>query len=64
MYVLEYKELYIVQEAMVKNRTCQSYRWKQAAMCSERGLLEEIRSRKKRPEEWRVVPQGDSCTSQ
>ena len=40
MYVLEYKSLYIPREEMTKNRTFQSYRWKQYAMCEERGPLE------------------------
>lgn len=31
MYALEYKQLYIPREALTKNRTCQSYRWKQYA---------------------------------
>lgn len=42
MYVLEYKELYIVPELLTKNRTCQSYRWKQAAVCTEREPLEQL----------------------
>ena len=33
MYALEYKQLYIPREALTKNRTCQSYRWKQYAVC-------------------------------
>lgn len=60
MYVLEYKQLHIVREEQTKNRTCQSYRWKQAAICESREPLEAIRSAKTRPEEWRVVPMGDS----
>jgi hypothetical protein len=42
VFVLEYKLLYIVPEPLTKNRTCQSYRWKQFAMCEERGPLQEI----------------------
>ena len=61
MYVLEYKQLHIVREEQTKNRTCQSYRWKQAAICESREPLEAIRSAKTRPEEWRVVPMGDSA---
>ena len=60
MYVLEYKQLHIVREEQTKNRTCQSSRWKQAAICESREPLEAIRSAKTRPEEWRVVPMGDS----
>lgn len=33
MYALEYKQLYIPREALTKNRTCQSYRLKQYAVC-------------------------------
>ena len=44
MYVLEYKQLHIVREEQTKNRTCQSYRWKQAAICESREPLEAIRS--------------------
>ena len=55
MYVLEYKLLYIPREELTKNRTFQSYRWKQYAVCEERGPLEQIRSAQKRPEEWRII---------
>jgi len=41
-YMLEYAELYIVPEPMIKNRTCQSHRWKQIAMCNELEPLEEM----------------------
>lgn len=49
MYALEYKQLYIPREALTKNRTCQSYRWKQYAVCEEREPLEQIKATKKRP---------------
>jgi hypothetical protein len=42
MFVLEYKELYIVPEPLTKNRTCQSYRWRQYAMCESREPLEKV----------------------
>lgn len=54
MFVLEYKQLHIVKEPMTKNCTCQSYRWKQYAKCEEREPLQEILSRQKRPDEWRI----------
>lgn len=60
MYVLEYKSLYIPHEELTKNRTFQSYRWKQYAMCEERGPLEQIRAAQKRPEEWRIIPLAGS----
>lgn len=42
MFILEYKQLYIPKTELTKNRTFQSYRWKQYAMCEERKPLEEI----------------------
>ena len=60
MYALEYKQLYIVKEPMRKNSTTQTYRWKQAAICEDKETLEEIRSKKDRPDNWRVVPLGCS----
>lgn len=54
MYVLEYKQLYIPREELTKNRTFQSYRWKQYAACEERRPLEQIRAAQKRPENWRI----------
>lgn len=44
MYRLEYKEPYIVQTEMLKNRTHQSYRWKTIAMSED---LEALRKYKK-----------------
>lgn len=61
MYALEYKQLYIVPASQTKNRTCQSYRWKQAAICEDAAPLEAIRSTKSHPDEWRVVPMGSSA---
>jgi len=60
MFILEYKELYIVPEPLTKNRTCQSYRWKQFAMCEERQPLQDIIDKQPRPNEWRIVPTADS----
>ncbi|MCD7805462.1 MAG: hypothetical protein LUH03_10055 [Oscillospiraceae bacterium] len=60
MFVLEYKQIYIVPTELTKNRTCQTYRWKQMAICEEREPLEKIRAQETRPEDWRVVPMGDS----
>lgn len=42
MFVLEYKRLHIVKEPQRKNCTCQSYRWKQYAICEARKPLEEM----------------------
>lgn len=55
MFALEYKELYIVPEEMTKNRTCQSYRWKQYAISEDKDALETIRTTQKRPDDWRVI---------
>ena len=47
MYILYRKELYIVKEELTKNRTCQTWRGKQIAMCEEEKPLQEwIRSQK------------------
>lgn len=54
MFILERKQLYIVREPQTKNRTCQSYRWKQYAMCEAREPLEELARTKAHPDQWRV----------
>lgn len=54
MFVLEYKQLHIVKEPMAKNCTCQSYRWKQYAKCTEREPLEKILREQSRPDNWRI----------
>lgn len=54
MFVLQYKQLHIVQERMRKNRTHQTHRWKDYAMCEDRKPLEDFIVRQKRPDEWRV----------
>lgn len=40
-YSLEVKEEYIVKTEMLKNRTHQSYRWKEIAISNNRERLEE-----------------------
>ena len=40
MYILYHKELYIVPESLTKNRTHQTWRGKQIAMCTEKEPLE------------------------
>ena len=54
MFVLEYKELYIVPEPLTKNRTCQSYRWKQLAMSEDRQSLQEIIDKQIHRDKWRI----------
>ena len=47
MYILYRKELYIVKEELTKNRTRQTWRGKQIAMCEEEKPLQEwVRSQK------------------
>jgi hypothetical protein len=58
MFVLEYKVLYIVPEPLTKNRTCQSYRWKQYAMCKEEEPLQKIIDADKHSEDWRIIHTG------
>jgi hypothetical protein len=43
MYRLEYKEPYIVQTEMLKNRTHQSYRWKELAVSEDLEALKEYK---------------------
>lgn len=46
MFVLYYKRPYIVPEPLTKNRTHQSWRGEQVAMCNDKELLEEyVRSK-------------------
>lgn len=54
MFVLEYKQLHIVKEPMRKNCTCQSYLWKQYAMCDDRQPLQDFIDKQPRPDEWRI----------
>ena len=59
MYVLEHKKPYIVPEAMTKNRTCQSYRWEQVYMCSDRSVLEEELKKRSDQKNWRITGTAD-----
>lgn len=59
MFILEYKQLYIVPEPLRKNRCCQSYRWKQYAMCEDREPLEEILLKQERKKNWRITTTAD-----
>ena len=45
MYFLEYKEPYIAQEELTKNRTHQSYRWKSLAVSKDEDALKEYQKR-------------------
>lgn len=59
MYILECKIPYIVPEPMTKNRTCQSYRWKQVCMCGDRSVLEEVLEKRSNPKDWRITKTAD-----
>nr|DAL48055.1 MAG TPA_asm: hypothetical protein [Caudoviricetes sp.] len=61
MFALEKKQLYIVQEPLRKNRSCQSYRWKQVLLCEDKQPLIEILNAQSSPRDWRVIPLGDSA---
>lgn len=51
MYMLEHLEFQ-------GTGVCPQYRWKQMVLCANRELLETIRGRQRRPEEWRVIAMG------
>ena len=57
MYILYYKELYIVPEQLTKNRTCQSWRSKQIAMCEEEKPLIEYINKQKDPDKYFIEKQ-------
>ena len=54
IYALEYKQLFIPREEMTKNRTCQSFRWKQYALSEDEKALKTIMESKKDPWNWRI----------
>lgn len=53
-YALEFKEPYIVQTELTKNRTHQSYRWKEVALGKTREDLEILMVGRKK-ENLRIV---------
>lgn len=58
MFVLYHKVLYIVPEPLTKNRTLQTWRGEQVAMCEEREPLEDlIYSLPDRPEKYYIEEQ-------
>lgn len=61
MYILEHRRMYIVPEALTKNRTCQSYRWEQVCMCSDLSVLEDVRNKKKNPKDWRITETAEEA---
>lgn len=63
MYILYYKELYIVPEQLTKNRTCQSWRSKQIAMCEEEEPLIEYMNKQKDPDKYFIEKQPQTHES-
>lgn len=57
MYILYYKEPYVVKEALTKNRTCQTWRGKQIAMCESREPLQAWINRQKRKDLYYIEKQ-------
>lgn len=58
MFVLYYKERYIVKEPMRKNCTCQSWRGKQLAMCEEEKPLQDYINKQKHPKDYYIEKQA------
>lgn len=54
MYVLFYKELYIIPEPLTKNRTCQTWRGKQIAMCKEEKPLQDFIDKQEHKENYYI----------
>ena len=54
-YILEYKQQYIVPEPLTKNRTCQSYRWKQRAISDDKQAFEQFIAKQRDPHDWQIV---------
>lgn len=59
MYILYYKELYIIKEPLTKNRTHQTWRWKQLAMCEEKQPLQDYINKRKNPDKYYIEKQPD-----
>jgi hypothetical protein len=57
MYILYYKELYIVKEPLTKNRTLQTWHGKQLAMCEEKEPLENMIAKSRHPERYYIEEQ-------
>lgn len=60
MYILYHKEFYIVKEELTPNRTCQTWRGKQIAMCAEKKPLQEWidKQPKRYRDEYFIEPDG------
>jgi hypothetical protein len=58
MFALYRKELYIIPEPLTKNRTCQTWRGKQIAICAEEEPLRKYISNQKRPADYYIEKLG------
>lgn len=54
MYALYYKQLYIVPEPLTKNRTCQTWRGKQIAICEEKQPLQDYIDKQGRKSDYYI----------
>ena len=52
MYALYFKELHITKEPITKNRTCQTYRNKQLAICEEKEPLQQYIDNQKQKDRY------------
>lgn len=58
MFMLYYKEAYIAREPLTANRTCQTWRGKQIAMCEEKEPLQEWINQQPHPEKFYIERQA------
>ena len=57
MYILYHKELYIIKEPLTKNRTHQTWRGKQVAMCEKEQPLQDYINKQKNPDDFYIEKQ-------
>lgn len=57
MYILYYKQLHIIKEPTTKNRTHQTYRGKQIAMCEDKKLLQDYVDKQKDKDRYYIEKQ-------
>lgn len=58
MFALYYKEFYIIPDPMIKNRTCQTTRNKQIAICEDKKPLDDYISKQKDKNKYFVEKMG------
>lgn len=59
MYILYYKELYIISEPLTQNCTTQTWRGKQIALSESKEALEDYRQTLSHPERYYIEKQPD-----